>query len=236
MADTATEIVARGLRLSRHDPSLSVDASEGLEYLNEIHKAVLTDGTPWPFLYSSGQATLTAGTRRYTLSSLATQLGVTNGIERIVVAMNDTDGSPPLKGMDQRQLERLAYNTLDDSQGYPVAYSQIGLGGTAPAVVFWPTPQQAFTMGFVVRSKVATLAGGDTPLMPDEHASAVMAPWVAARMWRQRGGPEAAAEARDHMLDHQLALRRLYDAYGSAREEDLLFIEPTLYDHLPGGV
>ena len=121
MADTATQIVARGLRLSRHDPDVAVDATEGLEYLNEIHKAVLTAGTAWPFLVTTGQAALTAGTRRYTFSSLATALGVTNGIERIIVATNDTDGSPPLKGMDQRQLERLAYNTLHDAQAYPTA-------------------------------------------------------------------------------------------------------------------
>jgi hypothetical protein len=235
VADTAADIVARGLRLARRDPDRAVDAADGLEWLNECHKAVLTDGTPWPWLEATGQATLTAGTQRYTLSSLATQLNLTGGIERVIAVTNDADGSPPLKGMHWRQLERLSANTQDDSQGYPVAYAQLGLGTDDASILFWPTPQQAFTFGFLVRPKVATLAAADTPLIPDEHASAVMAPYVAARMWEQQSGAEAANEAAKQDLRHQAALRRLTETYGSAREEDVLFIEPGLYDYLDAG-
>jgi hypothetical protein len=233
--DTCTEIVARGLRLARRDPDRADDAAEGLEYLNEAHKAVLTDGTNWTFLEVTGQASLTAGTQRYTLSSLATQLSITDGIERVVAVTNDTDGSPPLKGMHWRQLERLSANTQDDSQGYPVAYAQIGLGTSSASIMFWPTPQQAFTLGFLVRLEVTDLAGADSPLIPDAHASAVLAPYVAARMWEQQSGAEAANEAAKQDLRHQAALRRLIETYGSAREEDVQFIEPGLYDYLDAG-
>jgi len=236
VADTATTIVARGLRLSRYDPSLSTDAAEGLEWLNEGYKRVLQAPTNWTFMEVTGQATLTAGTQRYDLSSLATQLGLTAGtIERVVAVTNDTDGSPPLKGMHWRQLERLAENTRDDSNAYPVAYAQLGLGTSSASVMFWPIPQQAFTMGFLCRLHAVDLAGGDTPLIPDEFASAVLAPYVAARMWRQRGGPEAAAEAQMHMTDHLGAVRQLTEAYGAARDEDVLFMEPGLYDYLDEG-
>jgi hypothetical protein len=234
VADTATTIVARGLRLARRDPDRATDASEGLEYLNEAHKAVLTDGTPWTFLEATGQASLTAGTQRYTLSSLATQLSL-DGVERVVAVTNDTDGTQPLKGMHWKQLERLAGNSQDDSEGYPVAYAQVGLGTSSASIMFWPTPQQAFTLGFLVRLKVVDLAGGDTPLIPDEHASAVLSPYVAARMWEQQSGAEAANEAAKQDLRHQAALRRLTETYGSARDEDVLFIEPTLYDYLDAG-
>jgi hypothetical protein len=234
VADTATSIVARGLRAARRDPSRADDAAEGLEYLNECHKAVLSDGTAWTFLEVTGQATLAAGTQRYDFSSLATQLGV-DSIERVVAVTNDTDGSPPLKGMHWRQLERLSYNTQDDSQAYPVAYAQIGLGTASPSIMFWPTPQDAFTLGFLARLAVVDLAGADTPLIPDGHASAVLASYVAARMWEQQAGAEAANESAKHDLRHERALRRLTEAYGSAREEDVLFAEPTLYDHLEPG-
>ena len=54
-------------------------------------------------------------------------------------------------------------------------------------------------------------------------------------MWRQQGGAEAANEANLHMADHLAAVRGLMEAYGSAREEDVTFIEPDLYDYLDAG-
>ena len=235
-AGDATSIAARGLRMSRRDPTRTVDAAEGLEYLNECHRAILTDGTPWTFLIVTGQVTLAAGTSRYTLSSLATALSATNGIERIVSIVNDTEGSRPLKGMDWPELERLAHSTQDDPQGTPIAYAQIGLGSATPTVLFWPTPTQAFTMGVVARLAVVDLVGADLPLLPASHAPSVLAPYVAARMWDQQGGNEAANMAAAHEARHERALRRLIDAYGSARPEDMTFADPTLYEHLEPGV
>lgn len=234
-AGDATSIVARGLRMSRRDPSRTVDAAEGLEWLNECHRSILTDGTPWTFLVATGQVTLAAGTQRYTLSSLATALGVTNGVERILSIVNDTLGGVPLKGMDWRELERLSGSTQDDPQGTPVAYTQIDLGGTAPTALFWPNPDAAYTMGVIARRSIVDLIGTDLPLIPAAHAPSVLAPYVAARMWDQQGGNEAAGMAAMHEARHQAALRRMIDAYGSARPEDMTFMDPTLYDYLEPG-
>lgn len=221
--------------MSRRDPSVTRDASDGLEWLNECHRSVLTDGTPYTFLVATGQVTVAAGTQRYTLSSLATALSVTNGIERILSLVNDTEGGRPLKGMDWPEFERFSGSSQDDPRGTPVIYTQVELGGTTPTVLFWPTPDQAFTMGVIARRTVVDLVGADLPLIPGAHAASVLAPYVAARMWDQQAGNEAANMAASHDARHERAVRRLIDAYGSARAEDVTFMDPTLYDHLEPG-
>lgn len=227
-----TSIAARGLRLARRDPSRTTDASDALEYANEIHRAVLTDGTPWSFLEATGQVSTVAGTQRYTLSSLATQLGIANGIERINAIVDDTNGSKPLKGMHWRQLERLAHSTQDGTQGTPIAYAQVGLGTAGATVMLWPTPDASISLGILARLAVVDLAGSAFPLIPDAHAGAVMTPYIAARMWGQQSGSEAQNAAAVEDARHERALKRLVDAYGSAREEDMQFAEPGLYEHL----
>lgn len=232
MGDIASDIVARALRISRRDPARAVDAAEGLEWLNEIHRSILSDGTPWSFLTETGDFTLTAGQDTYLFSAIVTGTSITS-IERVLVVVNTTLGGQPLKGVDRRTLERSFYGIrAQDPPGPPTSYTQINLGGANPTILFAPRPDRAYSMRFVTRMVIPEVTGGATPLLPREQASAVLVPYIAARMWDQQAGGEAAAEAARHDRRHERALQRLIDAYGSAREEDVTFIEPTLYDYL----
>lgn len=233
-AGDALDIVKAALRISRYDDSRTADQVDGLYWLNDCHRALLTGEVRWPFLNATGQADLAAGSQRYTFTSLATALGV-SAIERILWVVNDTTGGSPLKGMDSKTLERLAYSTQDDPSSEPIAFAQLGLGTSAPSVLFYPTPDRAYKMGFNVRRTVVDLANADVPLIPGAHAPAVLTPYIAARMWNQRAGSDAAAEADRHDLRHERAVQNLVRAYGTATEEDITFIEPGLYDYLDVG-
>lgn len=230
-----TDCAAVGLRLSRRDPSRTTDAADALLHANDCHRALLTDGTPWSFLTVTGQVTLAAGTQRYTFASLASVLGAANGIERILGMVNDTDGERPMKGMDWPEFEAIAYSSQDDPQGTPVIYTQVGLGTAAPSVLFWPIPDRAINVGIIARLAVADLAGAGVPLIPAAYARPIISSYVAARMWEQQGSGEAMSMAQMQQARHENLVRRLTDAYGSAREEDTLFQEPTQWDSYPGG-
>lgn len=231
-AGDAADIASRGLRLSRRDPDRATDAAEGLEWLNECHRSILTDGTPWTFLTSVHDLTLTAGTLTYAFSAIKTAISYTGTIERIEVIA--TEAGDVLKGMDLRQLERLAGGTLGTSEhtGHPVAYVQVGLGTSDPVLHVWPVPDRDVEARVTVRAAVTDLTGVDFPLIPGAHASAVLSSYVAARMWDQQSGGDAANESMRQDTRHERALRRLIDAYGSGRQEDIVFAEPTLYEHL----
>lgn len=230
MADDAETIAKRGLRMARRDPDRTEDATEGLEWLNQCHKQILADGTPWTFMEVTGDFDLTKGQRAYDFSAIATELGVT-AIERVVALQNADLQGTPLKGMHWKQLERSAYGSQDDPEGPPVLFAQVGLGTDTPVVNLWPVPDKAYTMHVLARLKVADLTANDTPLIPDEHAGPILSHYVAARMWDQRAGREAAEMARGHDERYLASLARLSEAYGSAREEDITFMEPGLYDH-----
>jgi hypothetical protein len=235
----AEHLVKRALLIARRDPDRQADVDEGLEWLNEIHQAILADGTPWSFLVATGQADLVADQQRYTLSSLGIALGV-GAIERVLGVVNDEAGGTPLKGMDWITFERYAYGSQGDPHGYPNVYTQLSLGAnpgspTQPTILFYPTPDKPYTLGFIVRRAVEPLDGDDFPLIPRAHASAVLVPYVAARMWNQQAGGQAANEAVQHDARHQRALARLVEAYGSAREGETTLIEPTLYDAISYG-
>lgn len=230
-----TDCVAVGLRLSRRDPSRATDAADGLLHANDCHRSLLTDGTPWSFLTVTGQVQLTAGTQRYTFASLATVLGATNGIERILAMVDDTDGLRPMKGVDWPEFEAIAYSSVDDPTNTPMLFTQVGLGSSAPSVLFWPVPDRAINVGIVARLAVADLLGTAFPLLPAAYARPILSSYVAARMWEQHAGGEAQNMALGQQQRHEGLVRRLIDAYGSAREEDILFAEPTQWDAYPGG-
>lgn len=233
-AGDAEDIVSRGLRLSRRDPSRQTDFDEGLEWLNQCHAMILTDGTPWTFMQRVGQITLQPGVSAITFSALATELNTSLTIERVLGVFSADGRMSPLKGMDYRQLELSADGTLFSTRytGSPVAFAQIGLG-SGPGdtnLVLWPTPDVPLEVHVQWRPVVEDLAAGDFPLIPKAHAAPVLSHYVAARMWEQQAGGEAQNEASKHDLIHERALKRLIDAYGGASAEDIVFQEPTLND------
>lgn len=234
-ADDAADIVAGALRISRRDPDRAADVEDGLYWLNDIHRAVLGDATPWSFLEVTGQVVLTAGVQVYTFASLASAIGASSGVERVTGLVNDTLGGPPLRGMGWPTFERFAYSSQDDPRGVPVVFTQVGLGTEAPELMVYPVPDRAYTMGVVARLAVPVLAAADFTLFPRGHAKAVCVPYIASRIWNQQAGPQAASEAAMHMAAHERAVRRLTEAYGSARMEDAVLVEPTLMDDLTGG-
>lgn len=231
-ADDATDIVGSALRLSRRDVSRATDLSDGLYWLNEGHRKILKMAIPWDFMEVTGQVVVTPGDQRYTFSSLATALSVTEGIDRILGLVNDSDGGSTLQGLSWKSLERGAWGTQADPGGSPLAFTQIGLGSSNATVLLYPTPDQAYTIGVLARKRIPLLTGGDFPLIPAELASSVLTPYIAARMWEQHAGFEAAQESNKFDGRYVSSLRDLIEAHGSAREEETVLVEPGLFDYL----
>lgn len=234
------------LDLKEQACELSQRSSSNATYLALAGKAVnnhylqLMRGTDqWSFAIVDGQVTLTAGTADYLVngaSSVSSTLGYgTDGVEELLRVVIDSESASgrPLARMPWVALEELASSTQDnDPQGPPVAWSVVG-----DRLRLWPTPDEAFTVGVLLRRRAAALSGDtDEPLVPEGFRHGVLVKLAAADLLHREGGAEARSEAGQLRSEAMQAVQDMRVRYASARDaSDFRLVSPVFADGADGG-
>lgn len=237
--NTFLDIKEAACQLAQRDPSLSTDLTAAGLAVNQVYLRVLGMSDPWDFLKGEGQVVLTAGTSVYNVngaSSISATLGLgTDGVRMIldIVVDSASASGKPLAKMGWNALEHLARSTEDsDPQATPRAYAITG-----SQIRFFPTPDEAFTVGVLYRAKGSALsADGDVPLIPAAFRRDILATGAAAILLQEEGGGEARSEAgqlRKEMGDSVDELRLAHATPVSGT--DFTLVSPGLHAELEVG-
>lgn len=224
------DLANRSIYLARMNASSSVDIARAKELINEAYFMIADHGPRWEWLEAEGQFTVSSSDDTYSISSIATALGIT-GVKEIYYVVNDTDGTGPLEGMGWGQLEEFADSTQDgDGTGTPFAFSVFG-----SKIRFYPKPNKTITMGAIVLQEVSELtSGSDTPLIPLNWRFRTIVPFVASRLLQQRGGGEAVALAAQLYNEYEKHMDMFEVRFASSRFPQLGLDSPNWNDDLPG--
>lgn len=210
------ELAQRAARAARFDPSNTTDLTRAKEAVNQAYLSSCASGIEFDFLQDEFQWDTTAGSDRYSYTSIATAGSVTGAIiGEITFMVIDVQGeSIALESMDWISLERLSSSTQDsDPGGTPVYWSK-----WASEIRLYPSPDNAYTMGTFARLVPSEMsADDDTPLIPLAHRHAVIVSAAAANLLRQEGGQEAHQEAVYYDRQHEQALIAMRTAHATAR-------------------
>lgn len=220
MGYTAQDIVDRGLKLSRR-PLNATNRADGLGWLNDVYLELCAGENPFRHLIAGGTITTTAGDQNLTAADFTTALGGGKVANRVISLTHESDAYPALRAMTQAERERFfgeSPRRIDrDVPTRWTAYDE----SDSTNVSLWPIPDQAYTLGFLVRLKPTVLTLSDEPNWPDAWRNRVFAPAVAARMWEQFSGGEAVNMADRYWREHNEALARFTAEWGAARQEEI---------------
>lgn len=210
------EIAQRAARAARYDPSNTTDLTRAKEAVNQAYLSSCASGIQYDFLEDECQWDTTAGSDKYSYTSIATAGSVTGAIIGEILSMViDVQGeSIPLESMDWIDLERLSNSTQDsDPGGTPVYWAKWGA-----EIRLYPNPDNAYTLGAFMRLVPSEMsADGDTPLIPLAHRHSVIVSAAAANLLRQEGGQEAHQEAVYYDRQHEQAMTSMRTAHATAR-------------------
>ena len=223
-------------RAAQYDPSDTTgDLVQAKAKINEAYLSVCHDGNPWDFLETEGQWTTTAGSDKYTYSSIATGMSITGAsIREIMHITNDTEGFM-LRSMDWNAAETSSYSTQEaaEGQGTPDSWSKWGAQGNA-TIRLYPNPDAVYTMGSYVSLTPANMtADADTPMIPLAWRHRVLVPYAAALLLEQEGGAEAASGYDRLMARYERNYQMMRTALATAKRGTFNVTAPNAFDHLP---
>lgn len=211
---------------SFRDYSLAVSA------INRVYLSLINSQDEWDFLEQEGQITLTSGQDLYSISSIASALGV-NGIRELRSVIHDSilvQGQGPLEPLSWQELEALARSTQDNElSGIPAVYA-VWDG----KVRFWPKPDQAYSLGvFVLKGDTEKSLPADTFLIPTEWLQEVLVPLAAAKVLSLSN--DTVKFQRGQVLESQgqAALKNFREARAAAKRPTLRLQSPTFSSDLP---
>jgi hypothetical protein len=215
------------------------------EAVNSAYLGVLGAGDDWDFLQREASFTSVAGTDVYSYATLATGMGITQGIAEILAMVNDTTASRTLQPLPWESLERLAASTQDsaEARGEPVYWAKWGAGALAVSeakIRLYPSPIQAYALRSMLRVKGAELvADTDVPLIPIDWRYELVVPLAAARLLDMQNSNLAAtltgassyrvlratgSYAQALHARAQAALRDMRLAHGTAKAPQLISV------------
>lgn len=224
------DLATRGCYRAQRNPNSDYDIARAKELVNECLMALADSGDPWDFHMKEGAWTTVTGSDLYSLSTLATAIGVSE-IAEVLGLVDDTSGGRTLPHMSWRELENTAYSTNDDDPaGPPQMWSKWN-----DRIRIWPAPDQAYTIGAFVRTTQGELtADGDLPEMPTRWATLVVPPYVGAGLLRQDGGSTAAAMGDRLTAEYERNVDKLRDSRAAAQEQNFTAIAPSFTSDLSG--
>lgn len=210
---------------------IAYNLTRAKEAINAVYRTILDTPDPWDFLEREGQIELTAGQGTYTVSSIATALGVP-AIRQLLNVVNDTvSNSSPLEPMGWPELESLTKSTQDgETDDVPAAFAMWD-----GKIRFWPAPNLNYKLGiyYIVGTGELT-ADSDVPLIPDEWVHEVIVPLAAARVLYQSG--DAGQIQKGQLLEGrgQSQLKLMREARAAAKNPTLRLQAPRFSADLPG--
>ena len=151
------------------------DMLRAKQFINEAYMYVCNAGPVWRFLEAEGAFTTVASSDIYTLTALATALSVAGEITDV------TRGGVPIKVLDWQALERISYDTQDDTATEPKYWTEFD-----GKIRLWPKPDQVYTIGIFYEFRPAEMSvDSDTPAIPLPWRSRLLVPYAAAKMLRE---------------------------------------------------
>lgn len=237
--NTFLDIKEAACQLAQRDPSLATDLTAAGVAVNQVYLRALSSSDPWSFLSGEGQVVLTSGTAVYNVNgvtSISSTLGLgTDGIELILGMVIDSASasSKPMARMGWEALEHLSRSTEDDDpSASPRAYAITG-----SQVRFYPTPDEAYTIGVKYRAKPTALsADADVPLVPAGFRRDVLATGAAAILLHEEGGAEARSEAGQLRKEMAEAIDEMRMRYATPTAgTDFTLVSPGLHAEMEVG-
>lgn len=230
------DLAEHACRAAQLDPADTTgDLLQAKAKVNEAYLSICHDGNPWDFLEKEGQWTTSAGSDRYTYSSIASAMSVAGAsIREIDHITNDSDGYL-LSSSDWRGQEAISDSTQepDEGSGSPISWSKWGSQGT-PTIRLYPNPDAVYTMGcFVYLTPDEMTSNTDTPLIPLAWRHRVIVPYAAALLLEQEGGAEAGADYDRRMSRYERNYQMMRTALAAAKRPTFNTVAPDAFDHLP---
>ena len=230
-ANDFTDVVNRGLYLSRRAITNAHALARGQELANEWHRTICDSGHDWSFLKRRGAFTTTAGTDEYSFTTLegASHLNITTGQLREIIALTNTsdDGARPLKRLGVVELERATGGTGDgDARSTPVWFTVQNR-----TLRLAPSPDAIYVYDLDYRIQPMQLSGTDTFLVPASWISRLAVPYIAIRMLWADGSRDALSLADRLTSQYDKDLDSFIQIW-SSEDEEIAFRSPTFTDDL----
>lgn len=226
------ELAQRACYQARFRPDNSDDLARAKEAINEAYLTTLASGDRWSFNEKEGTFTITVAADVYSISSIATSLGV-DRIAEIYSITNDSEGGQPLEGLDWYSLERISATSQDDDPtGLPTSFAVWG-----DRLRFNPWPDDTYEMGIICLASADQMTSDtEEPLIPLEWRHKLLVPYAAMRLMEQHSGGDAINHARYYREQYESALAQMRLRYGAARYAQIGLDGPGANDDLPGNV
>lgn len=208
------DLYSKAIYGSRRDTSDAFDVSRAKEAINEAYTYVASTGDPWDWLEKEAQFTVQTGQDVYTYDSIGSALATTIDEIHTLTMDSDSGGGWVLDSMSWPSLERIAASTQDDEQiGEPLMFAK-----WSRRIRLFPAPDEAYTLGMFYRMQAQEMTNdSDVPLLPLAWRTRLLVPYACARLLRQEGGTESAAEADRYMTDFDRVYRDARTAMATAK-------------------
>ncbi len=228
---TFKELYQRVCYETGQPPWIAYNIERAKEAINSVYRAMLDTPDPWDFLEREGQIQLSSGQGTYTLSSIASALGVPSVRQLLNVVNDSVSNSSPLEAMSWGDLESLTKSTQDgETADVPAAYSLWD-----GRIRFWPAPNEDYKLGIYYIVGVSNLsADSDVPLVPTDWIYEVLVPLAAARVLQQSKDGNDVNKAQMLEARGNNALRQMREARAAAKSPTLRLQAPRFSADLPG--
>lgn len=212
-------------------PWIAYNIERAKDALNSVYRSILDTPDPWDFLEREGQIQLSSGQDTYTISSIATALGVPSVRQLLNVVNDSVSNSSPLEPMGWADLESLTKSTQDgETADVPAAFALWD-----GRIRFWPAPDADYRLGIYYIAGVASLsADSDVPLVPAEWIHEVLVPLASARVLQQSKDGNDVNKANVLEGRGNNALTRMRDARAASKQPTLRLQSPRFSSDLPG--